>query len=156
MLFCANHGGRRGEDFFPNGREFHCLQVWLVVDSSVMTSEREENQRRRRKLREDLRGLSFEPLMRGTIVERLRKCGRPNCACARDPEARHGGLFLTVNLEGRTQAIHLRPEDENRVREAIAAYHRLWEIINGLTACELSDLRREVHERRRSRQRRRS
>jgi hypothetical protein len=119
-----------------------------------MSSDREDTQRRRRQLHEELRGLSFEPLMRGSIVERLRRCGRPNCACARDPAARHGGKFLTVSIEGRTQAVHLRPEDEARVRQAVAAYGRLWEIVNGLTACELSDLRREVRERRRSRQRR--
>ena len=104
-------------------------------------------------MHEELRALSFEPLMRGSIVERLRCCGRTNCACARDPGARHGGKFLTVHLEGRTQAVHLRPEDEARVRRAITAYGRLWEVINGLTACELSDLRREVRERRRSRRR---
>jgi hypothetical protein len=120
-----------------------------------MTSDRENTQKRRRQLHESLRALSFEPLMRGCIVERLRRCGRPNCACARDPDARHGGKFFTVSLEGRTQAVHLRPADEARVRQAIAAYDQLWEIINGLTVCELSDLRREVRERRRSRRRRR-
>lgn len=93
--------------------------------------------------------------MRGGIVERLRRCGRTNCACAKDPDARHGGKFFTVSLDGRTQAVHLRPDDEDRVKRAIAAYNRLWEIINGLTECELSDLRREVRERRRSRRRRR-
>ena len=119
-----------------------------------MASDREDTQRRRRQLHQELRALSFEPLMRGSIVERLRRCGRPNCACARDPEARHGGQFLTVSLDGRTQALHLRPDDEPRVRQAIASYQRLWDIINGLTACELSDLRREAKERRRSRRRR--
>ena len=118
-----------------------------------MSSDREGNQRRRRLLHEQLRALSFEPLMRGSLVERLRRCGRPNCACARDPAARHGGKFLTVFLDGRTQAIHVRPEDEQRVRDAIAAYARLWDIINGLTTCELADLRREVRERRRARRR---
>lgn len=93
--------------------------------------------------------------MRGSVVERLRRCGRSNCSCARDPSARHGGKFLTVHLEGRTQALHLRPEDEAGVRAAIAAYARLWEIVNALTACELGDLRRQVRERRRSKQRRR-
>lgn len=120
-----------------------------------MASDRDQTQRRRRRLRETLRELSFEPLMRGGIVERLRRCGRPNCACAKDPDARHGGKFFTVSLDGRTQAVHLRPDDEARVKRAIAAYNRLWEIINGLTECELSDLRREVRERRRSRRRRR-
>jgi hypothetical protein len=63
-------------------------------------------------------------------------------------------MFLTVNLDGRTQALHLRPEDEAQVRQAIAAYQRLWDIVNELTACELSDLRRQARERRRSRRRR--
>lgn len=51
-------------------------------------------------------------------------------------------------------AIHLRPEDEDRVRRAIAAYSRLWEIINGLTGCEVADLRREARERVRGKKRR--
>ncbi len=120
-----------------------------------MPSDRETTQRLRRRLHEELRALSFAPLMRGSIVERVRRCGRANCACARDPAARHGGKFLTVSLDGRTQAVHLRPEDEVRVRQAIDAYDRLWKIVNGLTACELGDLRREVRERRRARRRRR-
>ena len=120
-----------------------------------MTSDREDTQRRRRRLHEELRALSFAPLMRGTITERLRRCGRPNCACAREPGARHGGLYLAVHLDGRAQGVYLRPEDQERVRQAITAYQRLWEVINGLTACELSDLRREARERRRSRRRRR-
>lgn len=120
-----------------------------------MTSGRGGTQQHRRRLHEALRAFSFEPLMRGSIVERLRRCGKANCACARDPDARHGGKFFTVSLDGRTQAVHLRPEDEERVKRAIEAYDRLWDVINGLTTCELSDLRREVRERRRSRRRRR-
>jgi hypothetical protein len=69
-----------------------------------MASDREETQRRRRQLHEQMRALSFEPLMRGSIVERRRKCGRANCACARDRSAWHSGKFLTVHLDGRTQA----------------------------------------------------
>jgi hypothetical protein len=118
-----------------------------------MTSDREEIQRRRRHLHEQLRALSGEPLMRGSMVARLRRCGRPNCACARDPKARHKGTFLTVHLEGRTHAIHVRPEDEARIRQAITVYGRVWEIINGLTACAMRDLRRAVRERRRARRR---
>src|SRR3972149_10980621 len=100
-----------------------------------MTSAREPPQRRRRALRAQLRALSLAPLMRGSLVERLRRCGRPNCACARDPSRLHGGKFLTVQLQGRTHALHVRPEDEARVRAAIGAYKRLWELINELTAC---------------------
>ena len=121
-----------------------------------MPSGRLETHRRRRHLREQVRALSFEPLMRGSLVERLRRCGRPNCACAHDPRRRHGGKFLTVQLGGRTHALHVRPEDEARVRTALGAYTRLWDLINALTGCELSDLRREARERRRARRRRQS
>lgn len=93
--------------------------------------------------------------MRGSIVERLRKCGKANCACATDPEARHGGRVLAVSLDGRTQVLPLREEDESRVRSAIDAYERVWRIVNALTACELADLRRQVRERRRASRKRR-
>jgi uncharacterized protein DUF6788 len=118
-----------------------------------MSSERAETQRRRRLLREQVRALSGRPLMRGSLVERLRRCGRANCACADDPRRRHGGKFLTVQLDGHTQALHVRPEDEAAVRAAIGAYNKLWQLINALTACELADLRREARERRRARRR---
>ena len=120
-----------------------------------MASDREETQRRRRRLREQVRALSWRPLMRGSLVERLRRCGRANCACADNPRRRHGGKFLTVQLDGRTQALHVRPEDEAGVRAAIGAYNQLWQLINDLTACELADLRREARERRRARRRQR-
>lgn len=120
-----------------------------------MASERDQTQRRRRQLREELRALSTRALMRGSLVERRRRCGRINCACATDPDRQHPGLFFTVQLDGRTQALHVRAEDEPRVRAAIGAYTRLWLLINELTACELADLRRQGRERRRARQRRR-
>ena len=119
-----------------------------------MLSERDSIRQRRRKLFDELRGLTHAPLMRGSVVERLRKCGKANCACARDPDARHGGKVLVVQLDGRTESQPLRAEDEAGVRAAIAAYERAWAIINGLTACELAELRRAVRERKRARQRR--
>ncbi len=120
-----------------------------------MDTNRGQIARRRRRLREQMRALSEQPLMRGSVVERLRHCGRANCACARDPGARHGGTFLTVPLDGRTHALHVRPEDEAAVRAAVAAYQRLWKLINQLTVCELSELKRQARERQRARQRRR-
>ena len=118
-----------------------------------MASDHAETQRRRRLLREQVRALSGRPLMRGSLVERLRRCGRANCACADDPRRRHGGTFLTVQLDGRTQALHVRPEDEAAVRAAIGAYNQLWQLINDLTACELAELRRAARARRRARRR---
>jgi len=118
-----------------------------------MPSERHEIERRRRDLHQQLHALSFEPLMRGSIYQRRRRCGRPSCACATSPEALHPSKFLTVFLAGRTRGFHLRAEDEERAQQAIAAYNRLWQIVNELTACEVAELRRQVRERRRARTR---
>ena len=93
--------------------------------------------------------------MRGSIVERWRTCGKPNCGCATDRGARHRGKVLTVFLDGRTRSLALRDADEDRVRAAIDAYELAWRIIGALTACELADLRRQARERRRSSRRRR-
>lgn len=79
-----------------------------------------------------------------------------NCACATERGARHRSKYLSIHLEGRTVVVHLRPEDEERVRLAIEAYNRLWKVINGLTLCEVADLRREARERSRGRRRRRT
>ena len=92
--------------------------------------------------------------MRGSLVERGRRGGRAHCACANDPRKQHTGKVLTVPLDGRTHALHVRAEDERRVRAAVGAYTRLWKLINALTACELADLRRQARERRRARRRR--
>ena len=119
-----------------------------------MSSERHEIERRRLTLQQQLRALSVEPLMHGSIYERRRRCGRPRCACATDPQALHAGKFLTVFLAGRTRGFHLRAEDEKRAQQAIAAYTRLWKVVNELTACEVGELRRQIRERRRARSRR--
>ena len=121
-----------------------------------MPSQRQEVERRRRMLRQRLRALSVGPLMRGSIVSRRRRCGRKSCACAREDRARHPGKFLAVHLSGRTEVLHLRPQDEPHVRQAIGAYERLWTVVNELTACEIADLRREARERRRARRRQRT
>lgn len=110
----------------------------------------------RSELGEKLRYLSGRPLMRGSLVERLRRCGKAACSCATDDDARHPGLFLTVHLDGATRAVHVRPDDEPFVRQALEAYAELWETVNGLTRLELGELKRAAGERRRSRRKART
>ena len=121
-----------------------------------MRSHRAEIDRHRHLLRDKLRRLCLLPLMRGSIVARVCRCGRPGCACASNPQARHPGQYLSVYVEGRTQVVHLRPADAPRVREAIAGYEELWATLTALTAVEVADLRRAARERQRGRRRRRA
>ncbi len=111
------------------------------------------HQDRRRRALQKLRALTFAPLMRGSLVERRRKCGNPSCACATDPAKRHPRLALWVKVHGKVHTLHVRAEDVDSIRERLDAYSQLRELIEELTACEVAELRAKVRERRRSRKR---
>ena len=102
-------------------------------------------------LREQLRVAASGPLMRGTVVERKRKCGKPTCACATKKSAWHRGQYLSVHLGGRTRTVHLRAEDVAAVEEAVARYREVWRLIDAVTEVEVGALRRAASERRRAR-----
>jgi hypothetical protein len=59
-------------------------------------------------------------MRRGSLSERYVKCGKPGCACAEDPKARHGPYYsLTRAVGGRTRSRFLNPEEAQRAREQI-------------------------------------
>ena len=64
----------------------------------------------------------LRPMRRGSLGRRWLKCGKPNCACARREEARHGPYFsLTRTVVGRTQSRRLTAQQADRVRQQVAA-----------------------------------
>ena len=42
---------------------------------------------------------AIELVAQGTISKRTKVCGRPNCRCAQDPQARHGPYYEWTRLE---------------------------------------------------------
>jgi hypothetical protein len=76
-------------------------------------------------------------LMRGIVYARQRKCGRPSCACAHGGP-RHPGLQLNVTVGGRTRTRYVRQGERAQVEAWIAAYHRLWAVVEELTAVNLA------------------
>lgn len=46
---------------------------------------------RSKEIRKELNNLGF--VVSGTLHHRTKKCGKPNCRCHTDPEARHGPYF---------------------------------------------------------------
>jgi hypothetical protein len=76
-------------------------------------------------------------LMRGKVFERERKCGRASCTCA-SGGPRHPGLQLTVNLQGRTRTRYVRQGERAVVEAKVAAYRRLWALVEKLTEVNLA------------------
>jgi hypothetical protein len=92
-------------------------------------------QERRRALLAELR--RTPNLMRGLVYERQRKCGRPSCACATGGP-RHPGLQLNVTLGGKTRTRYVRHGERAQVEALVAAYHRLWRVVEELTGVNLA------------------
>ena len=62
-----------------------------------------------RQAREELVQLDY--FLKGTVLKRMMKCGRPQCACHRDPAARHGPYFeWTYKVAGKTVNVKLSPQ----------------------------------------------
>jgi hypothetical protein len=76
-------------------------------------------------------------LMRGSVYERGRKCGRASCACAHGGP-KHPTRQLTVTLGGATHSRYVRLEEVAQVQALIATYEELWAIVNALTAVNLA------------------
>ncbi|MGH8701291.1 MAG: DUF6788 family protein [Burkholderiales bacterium] len=92
-------------------------------------------ERKRERLLDEVHHLP--DLMRGKVYERERQCGRASCPCA-SGGPRHPGLQLTVNLGGRTRSRYVRQGERAAVEAKLAAYRRLWELVDELTEVNLA------------------
>ena len=83
---------------------------------------------RRRQRFEELKGelQQLEFFCKGTILRRMMRCGKPRCACQKDPAKRHGPYFQwTYNANGRTVTIKLTPETAPLYQAAARQYRKL-------------------------------
>jgi hypothetical protein len=61
-------------------------------------------------------------MRRGSVSERSMKCGRRECRCQEDPQARHGPYYsLTRAEEGKTRSRYLTAEQAALAREQVEA-----------------------------------
>ena len=90
-----------------------------------------------RRLYSELRQMLTRPgLLRGSLVDSRRKCGKAGCRCRTDPRRRHRSLYLGLTTGGKTRMIYVPPEWEARVREWLDRYHQIREVLERLSeAC---------------------
>ena len=82
-------------------------------------------------------------LMRGSVYERPRKCGRATCACA-GAGPKHTTRQLTVTLGRKTHTRYVRRGEVEAVHALIVTYQEPWALVEALTAVNL-ELLRGVH-----------
>lgn len=61
-------------------------------------------------------------LIRGTLLERHRRCGRSGCHCAKGPG--HPALYLVLSEGGRQRQLYIPKQFQDRVRQWVQN-HRL-------------------------------
>jgi hypothetical protein len=99
--------------------------------------------RRRQQLLRQLPPL--DRLLRGSLIERYKPCGKPGCKCAHGPG--HGPkYYLSISYPGRRPQMDYVPQDSQRqVTEALDHYHRFRELVE-----EICEINRELLRRRES------
>jgi len=81
-------------------------------------------------------------LLRGSLITRKVKCGKPNCRCASGEG--HPSLYLSSFYEGQNRIDYVPAKWEPWVKERLDRYHRLQELIVELAEINLELLRRRV------------
>ena len=99
-----------------------------------------ELRRRRRKLLRDLP--PFDRIMRGSLIERYKRCGRPGCHCANDRG--HGPkVYLSVSVSGQRPQMDYVPNAKcAEVSELLGNFNKAREVLNEICAINTELLRR--------------
>jgi hypothetical protein len=101
----------------------------MLTPSSLPPSER--------RLYSELKLILGHPgLLRGSLVESRRKCGKQSCRCQTNPRRRHRSLYLGLTTRGKTRMIYVPAEWEARVREWLDRYQQVRDVLERLSeAC---------------------
>lgn len=84
----------------------------------------------------------LEAILRGSLIKRYKRCGKPGCKCADGPG--HGPkYYLSVSRSGlRPQMDYVPQESHAQVSEFIANYHRAREVLEAISEINRELLRR--------------
>jgi type II secretory pathway component PulJ len=70
--------------------------------------------------------LQLDYFLKGTVLKRMMKCGKPQCACHRDPAQRHGPYFeWTYKAAGKTVNVKLSPQAAPLYQAATRQHRKL-------------------------------
>ena len=91
--------------------------------------------KRFQELKADLAQIEY--FSKGTLLARMVRCGKPQCACGKDPSKRHGPYYeWTYKTRGKTVTVRLAPEAAPFFRAAARQYRKLKTILNRITAVQ--------------------
>jgi len=102
---------------------------------TIISMQRKKDIQSLSRLRQDLRRLlddmersvetvfGRDPMVKGTVYEMARKCGKPSCACTRGEL--HRSMVLSWSHRSKTRLLSVPPERLTELREKTEEYQRL-------------------------------
>jgi hypothetical protein len=98
---------------------------------------RPSDDRRARRLRDELAGIDF--VLPGSLVERRMRCGNPNCRCRADPPELHGPYLQWTRrgAHGKTVTRYLSAEQVERYQPWFDNARRLRSLVSELEELSL-------------------
>lgn len=73
-------------------------------------------------------------LLHATLAPRQRRCGKPNCRCTRGQP--HVSLYVVQTRQGQLRQLYVPKQWESRVRQAVADYQQLQQLLEEVSEQE--------------------
>lgn len=90
----------------------------------------------KRKLRRRLLSMGKDqPFIIGSLTKIYRKCGNPNCKCAKENGRKHPAHLLTTKIKGKTCAIYVPVDMVDEVQGWCRNYRDLKTQTKGVSEC---------------------
>jgi len=94
-------------------------------------------------LKRDFQELEY--FCKGTLLKRMMKCGKAQCACRQNPAKRHGPYYeWTYKAKGKTVNVKLTREVMPMFRAASHQYRKLKSLLNRLESLSQTVLRHQA------------
>jgi len=96
-----------------------------------------------RMLKQEFQQLEY--FCKGTLLKRMMKCGKAQCACRQDPAQRHGPYFeWTYKAKGKTVHVKLTRDVMPLFRAAAHQYRKLKSLLDRLEKLSQTVLRHQA------------
>jgi Family of unknown function (DUF6788) len=86
--------------------------------------------------------VSGQGLIRGTLLERTRVCGKPNCRCTRGHK--HRAVYLVLSEKGKLRQLYVPADWEQRVRQWVENHRALRGLLRELSEVSWEKIRRRL------------
>ena len=80
-------------------------------------------------------------MIKGSLVELYRACGKPTCRCLKGEK--HRALYLSRSREGKTTMTYIPAAYERSVQQAVARYQALLEVSESISEVNLQIIKQQ-------------